>query len=168
MAQIFTGEEKQSKTSTESYADLKAPELKDRIGESILAQLEEELELVDGVYPHFDLEAYRAGALQPVFFGSALNNFGVQDLLDCFVDIAPPPQPKAADTVVVAPDAADFSGFVFKIHANMDPNHRDRLAFVKIVSGVFKRNTPLFACAPQQKAKVFEPQCLFCREKAGC
>ncbi len=146
-AQIFTGEEKQSKTSTESYADLKAPELKDHIGENTLAQLEEELELVDGVYPPFDLEAYRAGALQPVFFGSALNNFGVQDLLDCFVDIAPPPQPKAADTVVVAPDAADFSGFVFKIHANMDPNHRDRLAFVKIVSGVFKRNTPICMCA---------------------
>ena len=163
--QIFTGEEKQSKTSTESYADLKAPELKDRIGESTLAQLEEELELVDGVYPHFDLEAYRAGALQPVFFGSALNNFGVQDLLDCFVDIAPPPQPKAADTVVVAPDATDFSGFVFKIHANMDPNHRDRLAFVKIVSGVFKRNTPYLHVRHNKKLKFSSPNAFFAEKK---
>ncbi len=80
------------------------------------------------------------GDLQPVFFGSALNNFGVRELLDAFIDIAPMPQPKESDTRLVKPEESTFTGFVFKIHANMDPKHRDRLAFVKIVSGTFRRN----------------------------
>ena len=80
--------------------------------------------------------------MQPVFFGSALNNFGVQELLDCFIEIAPAPLKKQAEERLIDPSEQDFTGFVFKIHANMDPNHRDRLAFIKIVSGTFERNKP--------------------------
>ena len=93
------------------------------------------------------------GNLQPVFFGSALNNFGVRELLDCFIDIAPPPRPKASEERIVQPDESKFSGFVFKIHANMDPKHRDRLAFIKIVSGEFKRNTPYLHVRHNKKLK---------------
>jgi peptide chain release factor 3 len=105
------------------------------------------------------------GNLQPVFFGSALNNFGVQELLDCFVDIAPPPQAKYTDKRTVAPDESAFSGFVFKIHANMDPNHRDRLAFIKIVSGTFKRNTPYLHVRNKKKLKFSSPNAFFAEKK---
>ena len=94
------------------------------------------------VYPEFDREEYLKGNLQPVFFGSALNNFGVRELLDCFIEIAPSPRPKESDTRLVNPNEENLTGFVFKIHANMDPKHRDRLAFIKIVSGTFERNKP--------------------------
>ncbi|MBI1316012.1 peptide chain release factor 3 [bacterium] len=121
--------------------NLEDPRLESWIGASATALLREEVELVQEVYPAFDPEAYRRGEQCPVFFGSALNNFGVGELLDCFVEIAPPPQPKQTEERMVRPEEPQFSGFIFKIHANMDPNHRDRLAFVKVVSGVFERNT---------------------------
>jgi len=103
-------------------------------------KLKEELELVSGVYPEFERDDYLKGRLAPVFFGSALNNFGVKDILDCFIEIAP--SPRGCQTVerFIAPDETPFTGFVFKIHANMDPNHRDRIAFVKVTSGKFERN----------------------------
>ncbi len=102
--------------------------------------LREELELVEGVYPAFDPESYLAGTLAPVFFGSALYNFGVQELLDTFVKIAPWPRPSYTEEREVKPEEEHFSGFVFKIHANIDPNHRSRIAFVKVCSGRFERN----------------------------
>ena len=89
--------------------------------------------MVEGIYPEFNKQDYLDGNLQPVFFGSALNNFGVRELLDCFVEIAPKPRPKQSEERLVKPEEDKFTGFVFKIHANMDPNHRDRLAFIKIV-----------------------------------
>src|SRR5690625_6126758 len=100
----------------------------------------EEIEMIEVVYPECSEEEYMNYDLQPVFFGSALNNFGVKELLDVFIDIAPQPQAKEADIRIVEPFEEQFTGFVFKIHANMDPKHRDRLAFVKIVSGKFERN----------------------------
>ena len=115
--------------------------LEEKIGESSAGILREELELVNGVYPEFDKSPYLEGKLAPVFFGSALNNFGVRELLHCFLEIAPPPRPSVAEQRKVEPDEEKFSGFVFKIHANMDPNHRNRIAFVKICSGHFQRNT---------------------------
>ncbi|MBZ4676836.1 MAG: peptide chain release factor 3 [Anaerophaga sp.] len=115
--------------------------LEEEIGESSAVILREELELVNGVYPEFDKTPYLEGKLAPVFFGSALNNFGVRELLHCFLEIAPPPRPSVAEQRKVEPDEEKFSGFVFKIHANMDPNHRNRIAFVKICSGHFQRNT---------------------------
>ena len=100
----------------------------------------DDLELISGVYPEFDKEEYLAGKLAPVFFGSALNTFGVKELLDCFVQIAPSPRPVQAEERVINPEEDAFSGFVFKIHANMDPNHRSCIAFVKVCSGRFERN----------------------------
>ena len=102
--------------------------------------MEEELELIEGVYAELDLDEYMQGKIAPLFFGSALNNFGVKDILDCFIQTAPSPGPVSTEEREVNPDEKKFSGFVFKIHANMDPKHRDRLAFIKIVSGQFERN----------------------------
>jgi peptide chain release factor 3 len=121
--------------------DVHSPQLPEEVGVSSAETLREELELVEGVYPEFDKSPYLEGKLAPVFFGSALNNFGVKELLQCFLEIAPPPRPSKAEERMVNPDEEKFSGFVFKIHANMDPNHRNRLAFVKICSGHFQRNT---------------------------
>lgn len=126
---------------TESiHLDIDAPELEKHVGEKLSSSLRDDVELITEVYPDFDREAYLAGNLAPVFFGSALNNFGVKELLDCFVEIAPSPRPIEAIERKVDPYEEAFSGFVFKIHANMDPNHRSRIAFVKICSGKFERN----------------------------
>jgi peptide chain release factor 3 len=113
----------------------------DRMAGSLAKKLREETDLIQGVYPAFDRERYLAGLQTPVFFGSALNNFGVRELLDCFVDIAPAPRPLPLEGgEEISPFHDRFSGLVFKIHANMDPRHRDRIAFMRICSGVFERN----------------------------
>jgi len=103
-------------------------------------QLREDVSLIEGVYDSFDHKAYLAGKLAPVFFGSAVNNFGVRELLNAFTSIAPPPIPRGTDLREVKPEEKPFTGFVFKIHANLDPRHRDRIAFVRICSGKFERN----------------------------
>ncbi len=121
--------------------DLNDPKLDKCIGAQAADKLRTELELVSGVYPTFDRADYLAGKISPVFFGSAVNNFGVKELLDCFVEIAPTPLARHTESREVQPDEAKFSGFVFKIHANMDPKHRDRIAFIRVCSGEFKRNT---------------------------
>ncbi|HEX7339376.1 MAG TPA: peptide chain release factor 3 [Rhodanobacteraceae bacterium] len=119
------------------FKGLDHPELAERIGATALADLHDELELVHGATPAFDADAYRAGKLTPVFFGSAVNNFGVQLLLDFFVEHAPSPQPRATSTRAVDPEENKLSGFVFKIQANMDPAHRDRVAFMRVCSGTY-------------------------------
>ncbi len=121
------------------FEDISSPELEEHIGDDA-ETLREELELVEGVYPEFNSEEYLAGDLAPVFFGSALYNFGVQELLDAFLKIAPYPKPSTSEEREVKPEEDGFTGFVFKIHANIDPNHRSRIAFVKICSGRFERN----------------------------
>jgi peptide chain release factor 3 len=127
--------------------------------------LRSNLELVYEVYPEFDRNEYLNGTLQPVFFGSALNNFGVRELLDCFIQIAPAPRSKKAEERLVNPDETDFSGFVFKIHANMDPKHRDRLAFIKVVSGTFERNVPYLHVRHNKKLKFSSPNAFFAEKK---
>ena len=120
--------------------DLNSKELDQMVGEHDAEKLRMDLDLISGVYNPFDVNEYLAGDLAPVFFGSALNTFGVNELLDCFVEIAPSPRPVQAVERVVNPLEEKFSGFVFKIHANMDPNHRSCIAFVKVCSGKFERN----------------------------
>ena len=122
--------------------DIDSDELDRNIGEDLAFKLRADLELVDGVYPEFDVQDYLDAKVAPVFFGSALNNFGVQELLDCFVKIAPSPRPVQAVERVVNPEDSKFTGFIFKITANIDPNHRSCVAFCKICSGKFVRNTP--------------------------
>ncbi len=121
--------------------DLNDPLLDSTVGEDAANTLREEVELVNGVYGPFDVERYRSGRSAPVFFGSAFNNFGVKEVLDTFTRIAPSPAPRPTDKGLIAPDDPEFSGFVFKIHANLDPNHRDRIAFLRVCSGRFQRNT---------------------------
>lgn len=118
------------------------PRLDEVLG-SQAQELREELELVHGASHAFDRDAYLAGRLTPVFFGSAINNFGVQELLDDFVEHAPAPLPRPTQTRVVDPSESAFSGFVFKIQANMDPNHRDRIAFMRVCSGSFSKGAKL-------------------------
>jgi peptide chain release factor 3 len=120
------------------FRGLDDPELAKRVGVDMLAELREELELVQGASHPFDAEKYLAGEQTPVFFGSAVNNFGVQPLLDFFVEHAPPPRPRATTTRTISPDEDKLTGFVFKIQANMDPQHRDRVAFLRICSGSYK------------------------------
>lgn len=120
--------------------DIGSSGLEKHIGEGLSEKLRDDVELITEVYPPFRREEYLAGRLAPVFFGSALNNFGVKELLDCFVEIAPSPRPVKAEERVVESLEEAFSGFVFKIHANMDPNHRSCIAFVKVCSGRFERN----------------------------
>ncbi len=163
---LFKGGSKKRIEDTISFDDLANPELEKLIGTEAANDLRDHLELVEGVYPPFDREAYLNGSLQPVFFGSALNNFGVRELLDCFVDIAPAPRPKKAEERIVKAEEPEMTGFVFKIHANMDPKHRDRLAFVKIVSGTFERNKPYRHVRLGKQLKFSSPNAFFAEKKA--
>ncbi|MCQ2267753.1 MAG: peptide chain release factor 3 [Bacteroidaceae bacterium] len=122
--------------------DVNSPELDERVGEADAEKLRADLELIEGVYPEFETETYLAADVAPVFFGSALNNFGVKELLDCFVEIAPSPRPVMAEEREVVPTEPKFTGFIFKITANIDPNHRSCVAFCKVCSGKFVRNAP--------------------------
>ncbi len=162
---LFSGDSRKNIEETIEIEDVSSTELEKLIGDKAAKTLREELELVYEVYPDFDREEYLEGKLQPVFFGSALNNFGVRELLDCFIEIAPAPRPKESNTRLVKPDEKEFSGFVFKIHANMDPKHRDRLAFVKIVSGTFERNSPYLHVRHGKKLKFSSPNAFFAEKK---
>ena len=162
---VFSAEHKQVVSEGIEFDNIHEPALDEVIGEHAADTLREELELIDEVYPKFNQQSYNEGELQPVFFGSALNNFGVKELLDCFIDIAPNPQPKKAEERLVNSKEQKMSGFVFKIHANMDPKHRDRLAFVKIVSGTFKRNTPYLHVRQKKTFKFSSPNAFFAEKK---
>ncbi|MEZ4367788.1 MAG: peptide chain release factor 3 [Kofleriaceae bacterium] len=119
------------------------PQIDALLPDTAAAKLREDVELVRGLCPTFDLESYREGHLSPVFFGSAVNNFGVRELLDGVARLAPPPRPQPAVERKVSPSEPKVSGFVFKIQANMDPKHRDRIAFVRLASGHFTRGMKL-------------------------
>ena len=162
---LFDGSNKTHVSKTTAIDDVQNEQLDQLVGSNAGDTLRENLELVEGVYPSFNRDEYLAGTQQPVFFGSALNNFGVRELLDCFIDIAPTPRLKAAEERVVNPEEEEFSGFVFKIHANMDPKHRDRLAFIKIVSGTFERNKPYLHVRHQKKLKFSSPNTFFAERK---
>ena len=131
---------KQRVSERVEISDVNDPLVDENVGSTDAEQLRTDLELIDGVYPEFDEQEYLKGHVAPVFFGSALNTFGVKELLDCFVKIAPSPKPVMAEEREVVPSEPNFTGFVFKIHANMDPNHRSCIAFVKVCSGKFERN----------------------------
>jgi peptide chain release factor 3 len=121
--------------------DINSSELDQLVGENNANQLRHDVELIEGVYPDFSVQDYLDGQVAPVFFGSAVNNFGVKELLDTFIRIAPAPIHRATTVRIVEPDEKKFTGFVFKIHANMDPKHRNRIAFVRICSGKFERGS---------------------------
>jgi len=164
---LFTSDERQTAdASTVEIKDLTAPELAHHVGEKFAQQLREDVELVEGVYDPFEREEYLAGRLAPVFFGSAVNNFGVRELLECFIRIAPSPRPATTESRPVEPSEPKLTGFVFKIHANMDPNHRDRIAFLKICSGVFERNKNYLHVRSGKQLKFSSPTAFMAEKKS--
>ena len=164
---LFTSDEKlTADASTIEISDLASSELEAQIGDKFAAQLRSDVELVEGVYDDFDRGAYLRGELAPVFFGSAVNNFGVRELLECFVRIAPSPCPAPTETRIVEPAEPKMTGFVFKIHANMDPNHRDRIAFLKICSGTFERNKNYLHVRSSKQLKFSSPTAFMAEKKS--
>ena len=163
---LFTGQDKQTAEEPEKIDDINTTDFEEKVGKRYAETLREELELISGVYPKFDIEAYRNAEISPVFFGSALYNFGIKEILDSFIKIAPPPQPRQSSERLVKPEEEKFSGFIFKIHANMDPNHRNRLAFVKVVSGVFRRNTYYYHVLNKKKLKFSNPTAFMASKKS--
>jgi len=135
---LFTPGQDSRRSEGVRINDLSDPRLDQLLG-SAAKELRTDVELLDGAANPFDLQYYLKGSQTPVFFGSAINNFGVKELLDAFVELAPAPMPRATLTRIVSPYEEDFSGFVFKIQANMDPAHRDRIAFLRVCSGKFTR-----------------------------
>ncbi len=146
--------------------DIDSDELDNQIGEADANQLRDDLELVAGVYPEFEVDTYRSAEVAPVFFGSALNNFGVQELLDCFVEIAPSPRPTKAEERDVNPDEQKFTGFIFKITANIDPNHRSCIAFCKVCSGKFVRNQPYLHVRQNKTLRFSSPTQFMAQRKS--
>jgi len=146
--------------------DLDSKELEEKVGERAADTLREEIGMINEVYPEFEKEDYLEGLLSPVFFGSAINNFGVKELLDCFVDIAPNPLPRITEERSIDPNEDKFSGFVFKIHANMDPKHRDRIAFLRVCSGTFQRNTNYLHVRQERKMKFSNPTSFMAAKKS--
>ena len=157
-----------TKISTDVIAlnDINSNELDQMVGEAPAEELREELEIIDGVYDDFDREEYLKGNLAPVFFGSAVNNFGVKELLDTFCKISPAPRGRETDQGFIEPSDNKFSGFVFKIHANLDPKHRDRIAFLRIVSGKFERNKFYQHTRSNKKIKFPNPTSFMAQDKS--
>ncbi|MEM6642187.1 MAG: peptide chain release factor 3 [Bacteroidota bacterium] len=141
------------------------PELDKHLPESMVQELRSEIELIDGVYDAFNPETYLNGEVAPVFFGSAVNNFGVRELLDCFSQIAPAPRSRETEQRVVTPSEKKFSGFIFKIHANMDPKHRNRIAFVRICSGKFERGSNYYHVRHEKQLRFSNATAFMAQQK---
>jgi peptide chain release factor 3 len=141
------------------------PALREAMAPDVFAQCIEEIGLLEGAGAPLDLDAVRAGRVTPVFFGSAMNNFGVQLLLDRFLELAPGPASRRSGGVEVLPDAAGFSAFVFKIQANMDPKHRDHVAFVRVVSGTFRRDMNVVHARTGKRLRLSNSKRLFAQER---
>jgi peptide chain release factor 3 len=129
------------------------------------AEVADEAELARGGYPAFDLDAYRSGDLTPVWFGSALKNFGVAELIEAIASYAPPPRPQPSDHGVISPGDKEVTGFIFKVQANMDPQHRDRIAFMRLVSGTFKRGMKLTPSGSGKPIAVHSPILFFAQDR---
>ena len=145
--------------------NLNDPLLDEKLGEKDAATLREDVELVDGVYGELNVDDYLAGKIAPVFFGSAINNFGVKEMLDTFIRIAPVPQCRPTTIGLVMSDEDKFSGFVFKIHANLDPKHRDRIAFLRVCSGRFERNKYFHHVRLDKDVRFSNPYTFLARDK---
>lgn len=161
----FHANQKAEEDDVISMPDVSVPELDKLVGEKDAKQLREDVELLNGVYENFNENDYLQGKLAPVFFGSAVNNFGIKDMLDTFVKIAPSPKARMTDTRKVEVDEDKFTGFVFKIHANIDPRHRDRIAFLRVCSGRFERNTFYENIRAEKKMRFSNPYTFLASDK---
>jgi peptide chain release factor 3 len=162
---LFTPNQKSTEENTVPIHDLNDELLVEKIGERDANQLREDVELLQGVYGALKTQDYLEGKIAPVFFGSAVNNFGVKELLDTFINIAPMPQGRDTDKRYVSPDEEKFTGFIFKIHANLDPRHRDRIAFLRVCSGRFARNTYYKHARLGKDVRFSNPYSFMAREK---
>jgi peptide chain release factor 3 len=162
---LFTANTKASDEDVMKIKELSLPLLDERIGEKDAATLREDVELVDGVHGMLNVDDYLAGKVAPVFFGSAVNNFGVREMLNTFIRIAPPPKSRETNKRVVDVEEEKLSGFVFKIHANLDPKHRDRIAFMRVCSGRFERNKYYHHVRLDKEVRFSNPYSFLARSK---
>lgn len=163
---LFNPHGKREASESVAFDDLNDPELSSYIGKEAAEELREEVHMMTTVYPDFNKEEYLAGKLSPVFFGSAINNFGVKELLDCFVEIAPVPLARKTEERIVDPTEDEFSGFVFKIHANIDPRHRDRIAFLRVCSGQFERGKNYYHVRQDRALRFSNPTAFMAERKS--
>lgn len=162
---LFNPGQKNTEEDALPVSDLSDPILDKRLGEKDANQLREDAELLEGVYGPLNVDDYLSGSVCPLFFGSAVNNFGVGELLDNFIRIAPHPLERPTDKRIVAPEEPKFTGFVFKIHANLDPRHRDRIAFLRVCSGRFERNKYFHHARLDKDVRFSNPYAFLARDK---
>jgi peptide chain release factor 3 len=162
---LFTANTKATDEDVIRITDLSDAALDKKLGEKDAATLREDVELIDGVYGELNADDYTAGRVAPVFFGSAVNNFGVKEMLDAFIRIAPTPRSRATTARDIAPTEDKFSGFIFKIHANLDPKHRDRIAFLRVCSGRFERNKYFHHVRLDKDVRFSNPYTFMARDK---
>ncbi|SDG24286.1 peptide chain release factor 3 [Marvinbryantia formatexigens DSM 14469] len=161
----FSDTQKGTKEGESREIPIDSPELEEFVGADNMGQLLEEIELLDGASAEFDQELVSAGKLSPVFFGSALTNFGVEIFLKHFLQMTTPPLPRKADIGVIDPIKEDFSAFVFKIQANMNKAHRDRIAFMRICSGKFDAGMEVYHVQGNKKQRLLQPQQMMAQER---
>lgn len=156
-----------SKQMASTVYDVNDPKVKEIVGEEVFANLQSDIELLDMAGEEFDMDAVNRGELTPMFFGSAMTNFGVQDFLERFLELSPAPQPRTLqDGNVINPDNPEFSSFVFKIQANMNPAHRDRIAFMRICSGVFEKDMSVYHLQGKKQIKLAQPQQFLAQDRS--
>ena len=146
---------------------INSSQLDDILGDDLANEARDEIELIAGTTNPFNLNEFLEGKQTPVFFGSAINNFGIENLLDGFIDYAPTPQGRESDARIVMPDENKLSGFVFKIQANMDPKHHDRLAFMRIVSGEYQKGMKVLQVSTGKQIKIANAVTFMSRERSS-
>ena len=162
---LFTETEHGSRRAPVRATDLSDPALARLLSEQRFSKLRDEIDLLEGAGNEFDAEMVRRGELTPVYFGSAKTNFGVEPFLDSFIELAPSPTPRAAEDREIQPEEPEMRGFIFKIQANMDPNHRDRIAFMRLVSGKFERDMSVQNARSGKTVRLSRPTKLFAQER---
>ncbi|PSO73433.1 MAG: peptide chain release factor 3 [Cyanobacteria bacterium QH_8_48_120] len=158
---LFERTDHGSKEAETRVIDLGDPQIEEFLEQDLYYQLKEELEILEGIGPELDLEKVHAGEMTPVFFGSAMTNFGVELFLDAFLDYAQPPETHKSSAGDIPPTYPDFTGFVFKLQANMDPKHRDRVAFVRVCTGKFEKDMTVNHARTGKTVRLSRPQKLF-------
>jgi peptide chain release factor 3 len=148
-----------------SVHDVSDPQVRERLSEAAYATLLEHLAMLDAASEPLDRALVKSGDMTPVFFGSAINNFGVHLLLDAFLEYAPPPHPRRSSKGLIAPQHPAFSGFIFKIQSNMDPKHRDQIAFLRVCSGIFTRDMKVFHPRTGKSLRLASSQRVFGRDR---
>ncbi len=163
---LFTPHTKAAEDDVLSISNLSSAVLNEKLGDKDAATLREDVELLEGVYGKLDVKRYLRGDVAPVFFGSAINNFGVKEMLDTFIEIAPSPRNRETNKRQLAVNEDQFSGFIFKIHANLDPKHRDRIAFLRVCSGKFERNKYFHHVRLDKDVRFSNPYSFLARDKS--